>query len=228
LTNYTRQLQVEQRRASAAQTFLVDLLRSPDPFAPADPERGQEITVVEALDLGVARLEAGAYDDPGLRVSLLNSISSVYASLDRHDSAIELREESLALERKLYGDDSPQVVTSLVMLGEQNQARGDYESAIGHLDEQLEIARRIHEDDDPALGAAEAAKAQIYSLQGLGNRTEGVQLLKSGDLVRDEGLRQGRTRVSESAGHLRIENRAGSRRNDLCPEQPRHDGSAQR
>jgi serine/threonine-protein kinase len=180
LTIYARQLQIEQRRASAAQTFLVDLLRSPDPFAPADPERGQEITVVEALDLGVERLAAGSYDDPELRTSLLNSIASVYASLDRHDSAIELRAESLALERKLYGDVSPQVVESLVMLAERYRALADYERAFEYFDDQLEIARRIYGSDDPALGAAEAAKAEIYFLQGFGNQAEAMQLLESG------------------------------------------------
>lgn len=180
LTVHTRQLQIEERRASAAQTFLVDLLRSPDPFAPADPERGQEITVVEALDLGVELLETGDYDDPELRVSLLNSIANVYASLDRHDSAIELREESLALERNLHGDASPQVVASLIMLAEQYQAAGNYEPAITYFDEQLEIASRIYGGDDPGLGAAEVAKAQIYSTQGLGNPTEAMRLLESG------------------------------------------------
>jgi serine/threonine-protein kinase len=180
LTIYARQLQIEERRASAAQTFLVDLLRSPDPFAPADPERGQSITVVEALDLGVERLASGGYDDPELRISLLNSIASVYASLDRHESAIELREESLALERELYGDISSQVIESLVMLAEQYQALADYQRAFEYFDEQLEIAGRLYGGDAAALGAAEAAKAQVYATQGFGNQAEAMQLLESG------------------------------------------------
>jgi acyl-CoA thioesterase FadM len=38
LTLYARQLKVEQQRSLAAQAFLVEILRSPDPFSPADPE----------------------------------------------------------------------------------------------------------------------------------------------------------------------------------------------
>lgn len=180
LTIHARELRIEERRASAAQAFLVDLLRSPDPFAPADPERGRDITVVEALDLGVARLESNTIDDPELRVSLLTTISSVYAGLDRHEAAIKLREESLRLETFLYGSDTPQVVDSLVMLAQQHQALGEYKLALAYYDEQLDIARRIYVNDEPALGAAEAAKAQIYSQQGLGDQQKAINLLESG------------------------------------------------
>jgi serine/threonine-protein kinase len=180
LTIHARELEIEQRRASAAQAFLVDLLRSPDPFAPADPDKGQDITVVEALDIGVERLESDTYSDPELRVSLLNTISSVYAGLDRHKSAIQLREESLSMERVLYGNDTSQVIDSLVLLGQQCQVLGDYAAATSYFEEQLEIAQRIYGKDDPRLGAAEAAIAPFYFQQGLGNQKDGIKLLESG------------------------------------------------
>lgn len=177
LTIYTRQLQIEQRRTAEAQTFLVDLLGSPDPFTPADPARGQEITVVEALDLGVRQLRTSAYDDPLLRISLLNSISSVYASLDKYESAIDLREESLALERNMYGDESAAVVDSLSMLGQQYRAIADYDRGLAYYEEALELARRIYDGDDPRLGAAEAAKARMHDV--LGDGQEASTLLEA-------------------------------------------------
>jgi hypothetical protein len=77
LTLYARQLKVEQQRSLAAQAFLVEILRSPDPFSPADPELGQDITVRKALDLGVQRLQQPEYADPILRAALLGTLGDV-------------------------------------------------------------------------------------------------------------------------------------------------------
>lgn len=179
LTVYTRQLQVEQQRASAAQSFLVDLLRSPDPYAPADPERGTGITVTEALDLGVERLLTAEYDDdPELRVSLLASIASVYRSLDQHRKAIELREEVLARQRLLHGEMSKPVLASLAMLASQYKTIGDYPPATRYYDEQLAVARALYGDDDPELGVAEALSADFETSNG--NFDVAERLLRQG------------------------------------------------
>lgn len=193
LAVYTEQLQVEKRRAMAAQTFLVDILRSPDPFAPADPGRGQEITVLEALDIGMKRLQSEAYTDPVLRISLLNAIASVYASLDQHQPAVELREESLALERGLYGDRSEDVLASLAMLARQRRALGEYEQADAYYDEQLQLARQMYANDHPAVGAAEAAAAEIEDT--LGNEAAALGLYQ-------DGIRKMRAAPSQYAGPL--------------------------
>lgn len=166
LTIYTRELQVEQRRASAAQAFLVNLLRSPDPYAPADPDRGREITVVEALDLGVKRLDAADDGDPELRVSLLSSIASVYQSLDENRKAIDLREQALALERQLYGNESEQVLASLSMLANEYKTSGNFVEARPRYDEQLSVARTLYSDGEPELGVAEALSADFETSDG--------------------------------------------------------------
>jgi eukaryotic-like serine/threonine-protein kinase len=171
VTLYSRQLEFEKQRALAAETFMVNLLESPDPFAPADPERGSSITVVEALDLGVERLRAEEVDDVALRATLMDSIAGVYASLDQHDKAIELGEESLALERSLFGDESAEVLDSLSMLAGQYQASGDYLTALRYRNEESMLARRLYSDSDPRMGAAEANAAGLQI--SLGNIDEG-------------------------------------------------------
>ena len=178
LTQYTQQLQVEQRRAEAAQSFMVDLLRSADPFAPADPDRGRDITVVEALDIGVQRLETDLHDDPELRASLLVSIASVYASLDQHEESIELREEALSLERVLYGEPSSEVLDSLQALAILYRAINDYERAIVYDDEQLAMARRLYPEEHPAVGAAQASAAEME--EALGNTAAAIKLNEDG------------------------------------------------
>jgi eukaryotic-like serine/threonine-protein kinase len=178
LTQYTQQLQIEQRRAEAAQSFMVDLLRSADPFAPADPERGRHITVVEALDIGVQRLDTDLHDDPELRATLLVSIASVYASLDQHEKSIELREEALSLERVLYGEQSSEVLDSLQALAGLYRAVNDYERAIEYNDKQLAVARRLYPEQHPAVGAAEASAAELE--QALGNGAAARMLYEDG------------------------------------------------
>jgi serine/threonine-protein kinase len=178
LTQYTQQLQVEQRRAEAAQSFMVDLLRSADPFVPADPDRGSSITVVEALDIGVQRLETDLHDDPELRASLLASIASVYGSLDQFQDAMVLQEEALALQRELYGDKSQPVLASLGMLARNYRVTGDYERAIRYYDKQLAVAQELYSAEHPSVGVAEAAAADMKS--ALGDREASVALYEQG------------------------------------------------
>jgi len=178
LTLYTQQLRIEQRRAEAAQTFMVDLLGSADPFVPADPDRGRDITVVEALAIGVQRLETDLHYDPELRASLLTSIASVYGSLDQFQDAILLQEEALALQRELYGDESQPVLAGLAMLARNYRVTGDYERAIRYYDEQLAVAQELYSTEHPSVGVAEAAAADMKS--ALGDREASVALYEQG------------------------------------------------
>jgi serine/threonine-protein kinase len=159
LTVYSQRLAEKERLAAAAQQFMVDLFRSPDPYAPADAESGRNITVVEALDIGRERVRTELADQPQLRASLLASISDVYDSLDQNRDAIALREEALALERELYGDRSEQVLASLRRLGGLYAAISEIERADAAFDEQLEIARAMYRSDAPELAVAEIAFA---------------------------------------------------------------------
>jgi len=158
LTVYSARLERERQLAAAAQQFMVELFRSPDPFAPADPARGRDIRVVDTLELGQRRVREELGAQPELRAALLASISDVYASLDQHAEAIDLREEALALETELHGPRSAQVASSLRALGYQYAATGDMERADVLLERQLEIARSSR-----GVSPADLAVARIAS-----------------------------------------------------------------
>ena len=177
LTAYSKRIAQQERLAAASQQFMVGLFRSPDPYAPADEERGRDITVVEALDIGEQRIRAELDGQPALKASLLASISDVYGSLDQNRDAIRLREEALALERGLYGDASGQVVASLRLLGKKYAAIGDLEAAGAAIAEQLAIARNIYDPTAPELAAAEIDSALHLVAQGDYGR--------SGELLRE-------------------------------------------
>lgn len=155
LTIYSQRLAKEEALAAASQQFMVDLFRSADPFAPADAERGQTITVVEALRIGQDRIGNELTEQPELRASLMGTISDVYTSLDLPEEALQLRREALELERVLYGESSPQVVSSMRALGSLLNV-GD-EQAREMLEQQLEMARDIYPANDPEIGLSEIA-----------------------------------------------------------------------
>ena len=178
LTLYSKQLRLEQQRAEAAQAFMVDLLSSPDPFAPADPELGRSITVIEALELGQDRLRSQLADQPELRATLLGSVARVYRSLDQNEQAIDLGEEALALNRDLYGEHSTAVLGNLRMLADRYNAIGLYGRAREYVRQQLDSAREMYGARDPLLGIAEVAAGKFENSQG--DIEAGQALLASG------------------------------------------------
>jgi serine/threonine-protein kinase len=166
LTVYSGRLEREQRLAAAARQFMEDLFRSPDPYAPADPERGAAIRVVDALEIGQRRIRAELQDQPELHATLLGSIADVYASLDQYAQATVLREEALALEQSLYGAESPRVLASLRELGGHYSMAGDLARADALLDRQLELAGRLYPRGSAGLALSQVAWALHRDRQG--------------------------------------------------------------
>jgi len=166
LTIYSQRLAKEEALTAASQQFLIDLFRSPDPFAPADAERGRNITVVEALRIGEDRIRNELVSEPELRASLLGTISDVYSSLDLPAEAALLRKDALGLERELYGEQSPQVVASKRALGGLMGMGEQMPEARALLQEQLETAREIYPPGDPEIGLSEIALGLFLNQAG--------------------------------------------------------------
>ncbi len=178
LIKHNQQLKLEQERATTALEFMLETLRTKDPFTSVDSASGSGVTISEALDFGVQQLHGITSEDPELRLSLLNAMAEIYASLDQHLQAIELREAALELERTLYGTNSAAVVASLSKLATQYKTIGNYARADGFFSEQLTVARAIYPPDHPELGVAEAEAGWFESRKGNFSRSE--SLLRSG------------------------------------------------
>jgi serine/threonine-protein kinase len=120
---HARELEIERNlavsaaeRAEQVRDFVVGVFRSSDPYTPADPERGSEITVREAMDVGLDRIRTDLDAQPELQAVLLGVVGDVYQNLGI--SAVALHQEALELERATFGDDSPEVAHRLRKLGE--------------------------------------------------------------------------------------------------------------
>jgi serine/threonine protein kinase len=117
--------QTAQRRAEAVSEFLIDSFRLADP----SHARGKEITAREILDQGAARIGKELSAQPDLQATLLDTIGSVYLSLDLPADAQPLIEQGLAVRRKLFGERHLDVARSLYSLNRVHEKKGDLKTA---------------------------------------------------------------------------------------------------
>ena len=117
--------QTAQRRAEAVSEFLIDSFRQADP----SHARGKEITAREILDTGAARITRELGAQPDLQATLLDTIGSVYLSLDLPADAQPLIEQGLAVRRRLYGEQHLDVASSLYSLNRVYEKKGDLKTA---------------------------------------------------------------------------------------------------
>jgi serine/threonine-protein kinase len=123
----------EAAKAEQVQGFLVDLFRRPDPFASDETFRGAELTVREALDLGLERAREELIFQPEVQASLLGTVGDVYANLELEERALEVEWTALEVSRQTWGEGSPRtldalddVATRLWQLGELPAAESLY------------------------------------------------------------------------------------------------------
>jgi len=161
LVRYTDRLEAERNkaqleadRAEEVQRFLVDLFSSANPYVPADSQRGRRITVLEALDLGVKRLDSSLESQPEARASILSAISGVYEDLGAFEQALPLRQEAMELQRSLYGSSTRPVRDSLGDLATIVDGLGDLERSTELHEERLELALAVVSPDEGEIADA--------------------------------------------------------------------------
>ena len=140
-----QEVQRANREAEAAQhisEFMVGLFEGADPFGNSDP-RGATVTMREALDRGVERLELDLREQPEIQARLMNVIGGVYSSLGLLDSAEALIELALERRRQIHGKEHTEVANSLNTLAKLLRYKGDYEAAEPLLRRALEMRRKL-------------------------------------------------------------------------------------
>jgi serine/threonine protein kinase/Tfp pilus assembly protein PilF len=113
--------QTAQQRAEEVSEFLIDSFRLADP----SHARGEKITAREILDTGASRIGKELSAQPDLQATLLDTIGSVYLSLDLPEDAQPLIEQGLAVRRKLFGERHLDVAHSLYSFSRVAEKKGD-------------------------------------------------------------------------------------------------------
>ncbi|MCC5865327.1 MAG: protein kinase [Wenzhouxiangella sp.] len=146
-------------RAKRAVTFLTSLFRDDDPMMVA--ERGR-MTMDEAFEDALARIDAGFDDDPALKADLLDDFGEILAVKGRLGEAETRIRQALELAIDAHGDQHPAVAESLDNLSFLALMRGEPEAALGYANRSLPI-RQQHRDRDQASYATTANNIAVAS-----------------------------------------------------------------
>ena len=113
-------LRIKQRESAAVQVFLTDLLQS------ADPDRGTDVTLLEVIDRGAARVHDELQDEPEVRAELLDVMGRVYISLQQPERGQRLLGEALEARAETLGYDHPKSLSTRLALARELARRGDF------------------------------------------------------------------------------------------------------
>jgi eukaryotic-like serine/threonine-protein kinase len=134
----------EATTANRALGFLTELFEVSDP----SEARGNSITAREMLDRGAAKIDTELKDEPLIQAKLSMTLGKVYEGLGLEASAKPLFEHSLALRRRVLGEDDRDTLTSEESLATVLQEQGQLPEAEKYFREVL-VARQARMKDDP-------------------------------------------------------------------------------
>ncbi len=134
--------QASARKAEAVNRFLQEMLASADPRNSLQ----RDISVRSALDVAVAKLDAGSLDQqPDVAAAVRLTIGRTYAELAQFDVAIKQVDAAVDAYRRLSGTDGLDYANALVQRGEVLQlTTGRFEDAEHDFREAIGILRAQH------------------------------------------------------------------------------------
>ncbi len=187
--------QAATRLALETQSFLVDLFESADPLTPADPERGRNITVVEALQIGAGKVRKELRGEPQLQAALLSTIGAVFTRLDQIDSATSAVGDAVALRLQVGDTMSAAFADDLGELAYLLGGTTQFDSSRGLLIRRLEIERARRpvdlEREARALLALGLLEGKVDPMAAVAWTEEGVATLRrAGGKEMGEALRR--------------------------------------
>ena len=145
----------EAAKALAFKQFVEETLLS------ADPEEGLglDVTVAEALDAAVGRLEELFVGQPGVEAAVRHAIGSAYFELARYEEAEPLLREALRLRQMELGHEHLDTADSLLKVGGLLAVQGNVDGAEEMFGRSLEIRRKL-------LGENHAEVAVVLTRMG--------------------------------------------------------------
>jgi serine/threonine protein kinase/tetratricopeptide (TPR) repeat protein len=142
--------------------FLVELFEVADPAR----SRGEEVSVLDLVDQGAARIEKELAGQPEIQGRLLGTLGQVHHALGRYEEAEALIDRALTQQRQALGEEHLEVARSLDMLGTILHDRGEYTGSEALYREALDLRQRLA-GDSPQV--AESLNHLAISLQAQGD-----------------------------------------------------------
>jgi serine/threonine protein kinase/tetratricopeptide (TPR) repeat protein len=152
----------ERAKAEKVSGFLVDLFKVSDP----SEAKGNAVTAREMLDKGAAKIETELKDQPEVRATLMDTMGNVYRNLGLYDKALPLLQEALKTRKGIYGNEHPEVATSLNNLASILEHKGDYAAAEPLYREALAMRRKLLGSEHPDVARSLNNLANILDTEG--------------------------------------------------------------
>jgi tetratricopeptide (TPR) repeat protein len=193
-----QRVRAEAEAETARQTtqFMIDLFKVSDP----SEALGKTITAKEILDKGAKRIDAELKDQPGIQATLMDTMGTVYTSLNLYDQAVPLVRNAVAKRRALLGDQSVEFAQSLNHLGEVLTLTSDFEEAEKSLRSALAIRRARLGNEHPDVADTLSALAEVLSQEG--RSAEGEPLIQEALRIRRARFGDVSTQVAASTEAL--------------------------
>ncbi len=147
----------EAAKAREVKDFVVDLFQVSDPAE----SRGRQITARELLKRGVRRVDSALGRQPAVQQELLGVLGQIHLELGLYAQAESLSQRAVAVAKRAYGPDHPEVGARLTGQGSALMEMGELAAAESVLQQALEIRRRALGPDhvDVAKTMAELGSA---------------------------------------------------------------------
>ena len=120
-----RVAEAEAAKATAINDSLQEVLGSPDPYQ----RLGREVTVLEALEEAVGKIEGSFPDQPEIRAAVEDTIGLTYLKLGRYEEAEPLLRQGFELRTDTLSADHQDTGASLSHLGRLLRLTNDLDEA---------------------------------------------------------------------------------------------------
>ena len=129
----------EAAKASEVARFLTELFRESRPAR----ARGASVTAASCWTRGADRISTELASQDAVRATLMDTIGIVYRLLGHDRRVGGTTEEALAIRRRVFGPEHPDVAASLDNLGQIARERSTYDVAERYHRQALELRRRL-------------------------------------------------------------------------------------
>ena len=150
-----RHARAQRQVAVAVSDFLLEILSQADRAGDGRKPVG-ELTIQEAVDAAAARIDTALTDQPEARMAILETLASVYMSLDQVERSTTQVKQALALSEKFEGVPHPRQATYLSELANLAAFSGHAAEATAWLDRADVVFRAL--GDQTSIAFAQAAK----------------------------------------------------------------------
>lgn len=119
-----RNTEIERLKTEQVNTFLQDMLASPNPF-----EDGLDVKVVDILDQTADRIDEQLRNQPEVKASVRQTLGITYRELGDIEKAYVQLSQALYIQNQLYDPPNAELSETQAEMAKTVQLEGDYETA---------------------------------------------------------------------------------------------------